>query len=158
MKTIDIEFAIYKRFDERTHLMVPNISWGLLSHEADMLVVRQSGYCLEFEIKRTFADYNADFKKYKWKLGLSKKIKLFYYAFPAELWHKRENDIRNILPDFAGVLVAYNSDTFPYSKIIREAKPNPGAVPLSQSQMYDVARLGTMRIWNLKRQIIKLKK
>lgn len=157
MDTNTIEYAISRRFDERTHLMVPNISWGLLSHEADMLVVRQTGYCLEFEIKRSFSDYKADFKKHKWCGGLSKKIKEFYYAFPAELWHKRENDIRGLLPDFAGVLVAYNGDGFPYSKIVREAKPNSQAIPLSQSQMYDVARLGTMRIWNLKRAIIQLK-
>lgn len=157
MTTTEMEFAISRRFDVRTHLMVPNISWGLFSHEADMLVVRESGYCLEFEIKRSFADYKADFKKRKWKNGSSNRIKEFYYTFPAELWHKRENDIRTLLPDFAGVLVIYNGEGFPTSKIARDAKPNSKSIPLSKSQMYDVARLGTMRIWNLKSQIITLK-
>ncbi len=155
MTTTEIEFAISRRFDVRTHLIVPNISWGLLDHEADVLVVRETGYCLEFEIKRSFSDYKADFKKYKWRYnrGLSKQIKEFCYVFPAELWHKRENDIRMLLPEFAGVLVVYN-DKLPYSKMQKLPKTNKGAIPLNQKEMFNVARLGTMRIWNLKRIII----
>ena len=97
MTTEQMEYAISRRFDKRSHLMVPNVSWGLLNHEADMLVVRNSGHCLEFEIKRTIGDYRADFKKHKWQAGLSKSIKEFYYVFPAELWHKRENDIKRTI-------------------------------------------------------------
>ena len=157
MNTIEIEYAISQRFDVRTHLVVPNVSWGALNHEADVLVVRESGYCIEFEIKQSFADFKSDFKKHKWQAGLSKKIKEFYYVFPAELWHKREGDIRQLLPEFAGVLVVYrDNDHGRYSKIIREPKLNKSAIKMNDREMFNIARLGTMRIWNLKSTIILL--
>ena len=156
MTTEQMEWAISNRYNKRIHLMVPNISWGALPYEADVLVVRESGYCIEFEIKQSFADFKNDFKKHKWQAGLSKKIKEFYYVFPAELWHKRENDIRILLPDFAGVIVVYNGNSYdlPNTKKIKSATPNKYAIPLSSTQMYNVARLGTMRIWKLKRRLI----
>ena len=157
MNTIEIEYAISKRFDTRTHLVVPNVSWGALNHEADVLVVRETGYCIEFEIKQSFPDYKNDFKKHKWKLGPSKLIKEFYYVFPAELWHKREGDIKQLLPDFAGVLVVYREFNIgSYAKEMKAPKPNNIAKKMNDRQMYNVARLGTMRIWNLKRTIIQL--
>lgn len=150
-----MEYAIARRYDVRTHLIVPNVSWGALNHEADVLVVRASGYCLEFEIKRTFADFKKDFDKWKWKAGIGKEIKEFWYVFPAELWHKRENDIRPLLPERAGALVIYNGEGLPYSQVRKEAQARPGCRPLNESQMFNIARLGTMRIWNLKRRLIQ---
>ena len=152
-----MEFAVSRRFDVRSHLIVPNVSWGALNHEADVLVVRQSGHCLEYEIKRTFADYKKDFEKAKWRWGMGgmKNIKEFWYVFPAELFHKRENDILTLLPEGVGVLVVYNGEGLPYSKVKREAEARKGAEPMTDKQMYNVARLGTMRIWNLKRRLIR---
>jgi len=155
MTTIEMEYAISRRFDVRTHTIVPNVSWGLLSHEADVLVMRETGFLLEFEIKRSFSDYKADFKKHKWRNGLSKTIKKFYYCFPADLWRKRRGHIQEILPEFAGILVIYkNGERLPFSEIIKPAKLNPGCKALSKPQQLKLAQLGTMRIWNLKRQII----
>ena len=152
MKTEQIEYAISRCYDLRSHLVVPNISWGLLNYEADILVVRQSGYCIEYEIKRTFSDYKKDFEKRHFHDD--PRVKEFYYAFPAELWHKREGDIRKLLPKDAGVLVLYNGKTLPYTKVKKEAEVKKNCRPLSQSEMYTVARLGTLRIWNLKQRLI----
>jgi len=168
MTTMEIEYAISRMFDVRTHLMVPNISWGLMNHEADVLVVRiKSGYCVEFEIKQTFSDYVKDFNKRKWqkaklsgwKTGLGKQIKEFYYVFPNTLWEKRRDDIEAILPDFAGVVVCTkdNAFGFAYAQTVISPTINNMAVPLKSKVMFDVARLGTMRIWNLKRELISLK-
>jgi len=113
---------------------------------------------LEFEIKRSFSDYKADFKKHRWKRwggNLGPQIKEFYYTFPAELWHKREGDIRTLLPEFAGVLVVYNGEKLPHSKIVREAKINNNAKPFNKDQLYEVARLGMIRIWDLKRRLVE---
>ena len=154
-----MEYEISRKFNSRINLIVPNISWGLMNYEVDVLVVRPSGYCLEFEIKRSFADYKNDFAKHKWKLngGLDKRIKEFYYVFSSELWHKREGDIKTLLPDFAGVLVIYRDlGNKTYSRIIKSPRRNKNAKPLSKSEMYQVARLGTMRIWTLKRALINL--
>jgi len=156
MTTTEMEYAISRKFDVRSHIIVPNISWGLLNHEADVLVVRvNSGYCLEFEIKRTFADYKKDFGKAKWRGGLSKAIKEFTYVFPAKLYYKRKDAILALLPEFAGVLLVHDEDgRMPYADFQINAKTNPGAIPLSEAQKFKVAHLGTMRIWSLKYKLI----
>ena len=156
MTTEEMEYAISRKFDVRTHLMVPNISWGLLRHEADMLVVRiNSGYCLEFEIKRTFADYKKDFSKAKWRNGLSKMIKEFTYVFPAKLYYKRKKEILELLPEFAGVLIIHDRQKSMFASFEIRPKINPGSKPLSNTQLFKLAHLGSMRIWSLKRRLIK---
>lgn len=47
----------------RTNLIVPNLSWGFLNHEADLISIDKNGYLTEVEIKRSFEDFKADFKK-----------------------------------------------------------------------------------------------
>lgn len=47
----------------RTNIIVPNLSWGFLNHEADLIAVDKNGYLTEVEIKRSFEDFKADFKK-----------------------------------------------------------------------------------------------
>lgn len=62
-----IESAIVGRVDSpfyiRRNIVIPNVSWGFLNHEADLLVISQQGMLTEIEIKRTWADFMADFKK-----------------------------------------------------------------------------------------------
>ena len=53
----------YHAFNKRQDIFVPNLSWGLLNHEADLAIINKSGYLTEVEIKRSFADFMADFKK-----------------------------------------------------------------------------------------------
>lgn len=50
-------------FNERTDIMIPNLSWGLLNHEADFVSINKSHYLTEVEIKRSLQDLRADFKK-----------------------------------------------------------------------------------------------
>ena len=48
----------------RTSIFVPNVSWGYFkSHEADLLRISKQGYLTEYEIKRSWSDFLADFKK-----------------------------------------------------------------------------------------------
>ena len=50
----DIERLVAAHFDHRANLIVPNVSWGWgLAYEADMVVVRPSGYAMEIEIKQS---------------------------------------------------------------------------------------------------------
>lgn len=50
-------------WNKRSDIMIPNLSWGLLQYEADFVVVSKSGYLTEVEIKRSYSDFLADFKK-----------------------------------------------------------------------------------------------
>ena len=63
-KQIEISIADY--FCPRRNLVVPNVYWGLnFVYELDILVVTQSNYAYEIEIKTTISDIKADKKKRK---------------------------------------------------------------------------------------------
>jgi len=64
----------------RQNIVVPNCNWGFLNHEADLLVMSKAKYLTEIEIKRTWADFMADFKKRH--THFDKKLAHFYYAVP----------------------------------------------------------------------------
>lgn len=58
-----IEVALAQYFGYRANVIVPKVSWGLLNHEADLLIMNKTGYLTEIEIKRSWADFLADFRK-----------------------------------------------------------------------------------------------
>lgn len=58
----------------------------LIDHECDMLVLSKSGYLTEIEIKRSWSDFRADFKKKH--CHESELIKYFYYCVPLSIKDK----------------------------------------------------------------------
>lgn len=59
-----IELGLAQYFNFRNNVIVPNVSWGLLNHEADLLILNKSGYLTEIEIKRTPSQYEKDLAQY----------------------------------------------------------------------------------------------
>ncbi len=139
-KTKGIEVAIAKHFDYRRNLIVPNVSWGLGLHECDVLIMSNHGFLTEIEIKVSLQDLKKDLKK---SHGHNhKKIKYLYFAIPSKLAKHIE-----YIPQKAGILVVNSK-----GKVFVLAKPQarPGAVALSQTEQFKMARLGAMRVWSLK--------
>ena len=119
---------------------MPNVSWGLLCHEADILVMSKLGYLTEIEIKVSKSDLIADtLKKHQHK---SKLIKYLYFAIPEKL----ELHIEHI-PSRSGV---YSVSKVGKVRLLRKAEINKESRILNDDEKYNLARLGTMRIWNLK--------
>ena len=79
-----IESAIVERVDSpfyiRRNIVIPNVSWGFLNHEADLLVISQQKKLTEIEIKRTWSDFMADF--HKGHNHYDKKLSHLYFAVP----------------------------------------------------------------------------
>ncbi len=73
-------------WNKRSDIMIPNLSWGLLEYEADFVVVSKSGYMTEVEIKRSWEDFKADFKK-KHKHD-AEQVYYFYYCVPESIYVK----------------------------------------------------------------------
>lgn len=148
IKCIEIEVALAKYFNVRRNIIVPNVSWGLFSHELDMCVVSNSGYVTEIEIKVSLSDLKKDLEKKHHHIDYENKIKYLYFAIPWYLQDKIEH-----IPDNAGVLI-YNER----KKIVkkRDAIKYKNCRPLKQHEIYQTARLGTMRIFGLKKKIIEL--
>jgi len=174
MNTLDIEVAIIKGFNPRQNLIVPNVAWGIHDshytplHECDVLILSNSGYATEVEIKISKADLLKDASKRHHHIhGLIRRL---YFAVPEKL---KEIALASI-PDNAGLIVvslkevtnyhyhyggghtAY-TDTITRVETVRECKVNTKAQKWDDKQRYQLARLGAMRILALKQKLQKIK-
>lgn len=128
-------------------------------HECDMLVCTKAGYLAEIEIKRSFSDFLADFKKKH--DHQSDYIKNFYYCVPSSIKDK----VLNFLDSFenkedwrvkAGVIVFYEDND--WIDIVKSPVENKGSIKLTVEQKLYLARLGCIRVVSLKRKIMKMEK
>lgn len=158
IKTIEIEVAISKYFGVRKNIIVPNISWGLLSHEVDMLILRKSGIAIEVEIKISLQDFKADMNKQHQHKEALNRITYFYYAMPEILYNK----CKNLIPKNAGVIVCsryhneWNKKDSVVCRTVKDAVKIKDARKLTIDEQFKVTLLGCMRIFNLKTKIITL--
>lgn len=175
IKTIDIELAIMKAFDFRNNIIIPNVTdmTNVLAFETDMIVVRNTGYATGFEIKISKSDLKAEFKKRQhndsdiFHLGKSNfekyygKFKYFYFAVPDNL----KEYALEIVPQKFGIYVYEKKlykkfgEEWESSHFYEVRKANfLFNYKWSGKEMYELARLGAMRIYPLKTKIKKLTK
>ena len=151
MTTIEMEIIVIAHHNPRINIIVPNISWGMYRaglpslHECDILVLSKNNYATEIEIKISRADLLKDSKK--WHRHQHKLIKKLFYAIPSYL----EDIALETIPDTAGLYIEHNNKL----KMIRKAKARPDALKWTSDERYQLARLGTLRILDLKRKIVK---
>jgi hypothetical protein len=152
IRTIEIEKTLAFWFGFRSNIIVPNVSWGLGVHECDLLVVSKSGYATEIEIKISKGDLIKDkFKRHGHKGDVIKKL---YFAVPEQL---EELALKEI-PERAGLLVLSRRD---YGnglsvRLARECIDSKLCRALTTTELLQLCRLGTMRIWGLKQRIIEM--
>lgn len=94
--------------------MIPNYYFG--GYECDIFLVTKAGLTVEYELKKTLADYKKDFEKkkerYNWQVKESfvlntkhelietgKRTNRFYYVIPESLEGKVE------IPKYAGLVI-----------------------------------------------------
>jgi hypothetical protein len=147
MRTIDIELAIMKTYDFKRNLIVPGITamMGLMDFEVDMFLLTKSNMGWGFEIKTTMGDLMKDLNKPHFgKIEYYRKFKFFYYVVPQGLESKAEK----VIPDFCGLSVIKDGIIWPVvpSRLL-------GNYKWTDQERYNIARLGAMRIYNLKRKI-----
>lgn len=144
MTATEVEIAVARFFNWRRNVIVPNVSWGLGVHECDLLVLTAAGYCYEVEIKVTKYDLFRDADKSH--AHESPKIKRLYFAFPEALLQYSDR-----VPKGAGILTVGAGGGVERE---READDRPGTIRIHEGERFQLCRLGTMRIWALKRQIV----
>ena len=139
----EIEWAVAHYFGYRSHVIVPNITWGMMfPFELDVAIMTNKGYLYEVEIKISRSDIIRDKNKQKWNAGYPiGRIKKLWFAIPEKLVV-----CDGIIPKMAGILIVKNDGTV---KEIRKPENNP-ARPLSIEDQFNFARLGAMRIWPMK--------
>ena len=138
----------------RVNLIVPNVSWGLLDYEADIVSLTKAGYATEVEIKVSKSDLRADFKKLI--QHDSNLFKYFYYAVPDDM----RDFALSIIPESAGLLVVYRNKKTRYDNrdfaviTVRSPKINPNHVRWCDKDRMKLAELGCMRLLGMKKKII----
>jgi len=123
-------------------ISIPNVSYGYLNHEADLLTFAKSGNLIEVEIKISKQDFKQDAKKNKHR-RLSEKIYKFYYCMPKDIWDKSVfvNYIKG-----AGIIVCDNNKC----EIVKGAKPNPRFIKITDKDRLKLLRLCHFRYWHNK--------
>ena len=87
LTTQEIEEMIIRReVSLRNEIAIPNLSWGMLEYEADLVVINKTGYMREYEIKRSFQDLKADFKKKCYHDA--EQVYQFFYVLPISIKDK----------------------------------------------------------------------
>jgi len=121
-----------------------------------MELINKSGFLKEIEIKISKSDFHKDFKKEHHHIDKHNRISQFYYALPIYLYDK----IKDLIPEDVGIItcerIEYLSEFNVRATILREAKKIKDCRKLTVEEKLNMARLGTMRIFNLKRKLIKL--
>ena len=144
--SLEIEIAVANWFGIRTHIIVPNLSWAFMPYECDLVVLTKVGYLYEVEIKVSRSDLIRDKKKYKWAY-MRHRTRKIWFAIPEKLAGSME-----YIPQQAGVFIV---DKNGHITELRKPEIDSTAQKLSDRECFNVARLGAMRIWSLKKKLIK---
>lgn len=168
---IEVALAESDFFNFKKNIIAYNVKgWSVtlpINHECDMLVLSKSGYLTEIEIKRSWTDFVADFKK---KHGHESDglIKCFYYCVPDSLYEKVRDYLFENEVKCAGI-ITYTEDLIIQIKEIKTrfwnnttrdvvGITNRNYKKLFIEQQLEVARLGSMRVIGLKEKLVKLNK
>ena len=150
MKTPEMEVLLARHFNFRQNIIVPNVSWGLFfRHELDLLIITKARYGYEVEIKVSKQDLVRD--KEKLHEHESKRIKGLWFAIPESLLKYQEH-----IPERAGIIaVSENRSESLWLRCNRVRSPQVmNKYKFTDSEVMELTRLGTMRIWNLKETIV----
>jgi hypothetical protein len=160
-----IELAVATLFNWRQNIIVPNVHWGWnLAHEADLIVLRRSGWAIEVEIKVSAANIKADLAKHvdHWDENVQKihglmrfkpsLISMCYFAVPEKLADSPD------IPERYGIIKIVEHNQIicgiqhirHVAHICRPAQRNPKARKATDGEARKLAELGAMRIWDLK--------
>ena len=144
LNSTQIEKLVVRHFNPRANIIVPNVSWGLLQYEADLVILRPSMYAIEVEIKTSKADIKRDLlKRHSHDSDLFREL---WFAIPEAL----KDDVN--IPTKAGIMAVEkrrNGVGFQL-RIVRRGTLNKYASKWTPTQKDKLLNLGCMRIWSLK--------
>ncbi|MCF6147301.1 MAG: hypothetical protein E3K37_01440 [Candidatus Kuenenia sp.] len=143
LSTMQVELFLARHFNTRVNMLVPNVSWGMgFRYEIDLLLIRPSGYMVEFEIKVAKNDLIAD--KKKGHFHKNNKIRELYFAIPEYL----EPYTSHIQPDAGIYLIGMKGEV----KLLRKADIKSD-YKITDNDKIHLGKLCSMRIWNLKESV-----
>ena len=164
----NIGYALSTKFLNNQHLItIPNCLFT--GYECDLLCVTNQLRIIDFEIKISKSDFYADAKKGKWwectflqnnlvdgKIEKAQEFKhrehpqkvwKHYYVMPKDIWDDSMFD--RMGSESCGVLLLIVDDHGEVNiEQIRKAKPAKDFTTLNDKQLFTIARLAGIRMWN----------
>lgn len=157
------------------HILVPNVSWGLLDGEADLLVMFDSLWCEEVEVKISRADFRREFATKQLKHASlmdratansrEQLIRRYWFAFPRELAESLLSEV----PSYAGVIAVSKREPNLYARmskrplgtigdctVLRPAPALKFARKLTEEEARQLLRLAHLRYWSLRKRNVDL--
>lgn len=161
-------------FKHQMLAICPNTYWT--GFETDLLLVCKDLRLIDVEIKISRSDLKADAKKSKWWEPLSwpekeaagiepgskewheagrpmewpRKVWKHYYAMPRDIW---TDDLFDVLPSAASGVILLQELPGMNGRVDcgykRKAKPDKEAKPISAEAAVDIARLISLRMWDV---------
>ena len=155
VKEIQQAIVSHGAWKYRENIFVPNLSWGLLPYEADLVILNKRGYLTEIEIKRSWEDFMADFKKSH--THDAPQVYELYYCLPkalvdkARAWYKEQGRGEGCdNGNFAVLSYDENGNVTEERGFGWSHQPNRRKLFIEEQ--LQVARLGCMRLWNVKKE------
>lgn len=153
VEEIEIALAESRDFSFLKNLVVFNV-YGLsemlpIQHECDVLVMTKAGYLTEIEIKRSWSDFLADFKKEHHHQ--SDYIKKFYYCVPLSIVD-RVAEYLSVNNEKCGIITYDESG---YIRVYWATNGIPYPKKLFLEQQLELARLGCMKVITAKKKLLK---
>lgn len=152
---IEIEVALAEHFRYLSNIVLfraINIGKAFsFYHETDCLVCSKAGYLKEIEIKRSWADFLADFRK-NHRHESNGCINQFYYCVPVSILDKVKEKLQDENMEYSGI-ITYDENL--NIRVEVEAR-KLGSKKLSIDQQLHLTRLGTIRAISLMKKIVKL--
>ena len=122
-------------------------------HECDMLVLRPTGYLLEVEIKRSWTDFLADFRKKHHHSTTDNNIKELWFCLPLGCLDDAWDKLIQEKQPFSGI-VAYDEQLH---LTFFGGVPLENFRKLTPEECFQVARFGAMRCVPLRKKLIHKK-
>ena len=157
MNADDVTRALVRDMNIRTTLIVPNVSWGLVTWgECDLLALSNAGYLTEYEIKVEARDIDRELDKERWshepyRRAFDGMIRRYYMVVPQKIQAVAEFAMPEDVG--GGVIVAdYERPNHPIpgtvAHCVKAARVNKKARKLTDKERHQLARLGTLRYWS----------
>lgn len=141
-------------WNKRQDIFIPNLSWGLLQYEADLVIITKSGYLTEVEIKRSWEDFKADFKK--GHEHNDPRVYNFYYCVPESIVARVAEFLLGKYGSNCPAMLCFE-ESGSISHYFGVGRAHRGGRKLFIEEQLIAARLGCMRVWNLKEKLLKQK-
>ena len=150
--TKDVENLVLRHFGgiRSKNIIIPNLSWAMFNYEMDVAIITPSLQLYEVEIKRSWSDFLADFKKDFYHND--PRVSRFWYCVPFCMWEKTAEYLDEHLLTTTGI-IAFDEDGEVME--MRTTVRRKEVAKMDPADVFKACRISNMRYWSNRDRKIK---